>query len=54
MSLQEVQQRAEERDQAVTRLLDACKRAVEAGVPQAAVARAAGVSRNTIRAWLER
>lgn len=52
MSLQEVEQAAGVLGAARQTLKGACIRAVDAGIPQAAVARAGGVHRNTIRSWV--
>lgn len=51
MSVQEVQAAAEAAAAAQQRLRDAVTAAQVAGVPDAAIARAAGVSRQTIINW---
>lgn len=52
MSLQEVEQAAHAAEAARETLKEACIRAVAAGLAQAAVARAGGVHRNTVRSWV--
>ncbi len=52
MSLQDVAAAAAEADAAEAKLRHAVAAAHQAGVPQAAIARAAGRARNTIIRWL--
>lgn len=59
MSLQEVEQAgkvAEQTGQAAEKAREAlkvaCMQAAQVGIPHAAIARAAGVHRHTIRAWV--
>lgn len=51
MSIQSVAAAAADYAASRERLLEQVRAAQEAGVPDAAIARAAGVSRPTIRAW---
>lgn len=53
MSLQSVEEAARAAEEAQHKLHAECARAAEAGVPQAAIARAAGVARNTAIGWIK-
>lgn len=54
MSIQSVEAAAADLEAARQRLLDQVQAAQTAGVPDAAIARAAGVSRQTIHTWTKR
>lgn len=52
MSLQSVEEKGAAARAASEALRKECVDAARAGVPAAAIARAAGVARNTVRAWI--